>query len=174
MLCVILKTMKRIFLALKAQIDEYDKLQSDFEGLIKGRWVPEKNLHVTVCFFGDAYEVEEILEKMPPLTKKIEQLELNSLGYFEHNNILYTKAKSQKLEMLQSSISNVFSLPNSKPFIPHVTLMRIKDIIDKKAFKQMLNNYESKSIGVVESRFELMQSHILHPGGARYESIRKY
>ncbi|MCK4974998.1 MAG: hypothetical protein KAR81_07075, partial [Sulfurimonas sp.] len=59
-------------------------------------------------------------------------------------------------------------------FIPHVTLMRIKNIIDKKAFKQMLNNYESKSIGVVESRFELMQSHIVHPGGARYESIRKY
>jgi 2'-5' RNA ligase len=166
--------MKRIFLALKAQIDDYDKLQSDFEGLIKGRWVPDENLHITVCYFGDAYSVDELLQKMPPLSGKIETLELNSLGYFEHNSILYAKIKSQKLDMIQSSISTIFSLANSKPFIGHVTLMRIKKIEDKEAFKQTLNSYENKIIGRVESRFELMQSHIEHPGGARYESIRKY
>jgi len=52
--------------------------------------------------------------------------------------------------------------------------MRIKKIEDIEAFKKMLKNYKGKSIGKLESRFELMQSHIIHPGGAKYESIRKY
>ena len=166
--------MKRKFLALWAQIDNYDKIKSDFDGLIKGRWVERKKLHVTVCFFGDTFSVNELLEKMPPLNDKIEQLELNSLGFFEHNNILYAKVNSQNLDMLQSSISGVFSLDESEPFVAHVTLMRVKKIEDKQAFTEMLESYESKSIGLVEPRFELMQSHIVHPGGARYESIRKY
>jgi len=166
--------MNRIFLALKAQIDNYDKLQSDFKELIKGRWVASKNLHVTVCFFGNKYSIDEILEKMPPLTDKIEDLQLNSLGYFEHNNILYANTKSKKLELLHSSINSAFSLSNVKTFIPHVTLMRIKKIEDKEVFRKMLNKYANQNIGKVESKFELMQSYIEHPGGARYESIRKY
>jgi len=90
--------MKRIFLALKAQIDDYDKLQSDFSGLIKGRWVTQKNLHVTICFLGDTYSVDELLKMMPPLTEVVEGIELKSLGYFKHNDILYAKTKSKKLD----------------------------------------------------------------------------
>jgi 2'-5' RNA ligase len=166
--------MKRIFLALKAQIDDYSKIQSDFSGLIKGRWVKEENLHITVCYFGSKYSIDEIIENMPPLNNKLETMELNTLDYFEKNKILYAKTKSKKLELLQLSISSIFSIPNVKPFIPHVTLMRIKEIIDKKSFQEVINKYENKSLGIVESRFELMQSHIMHPGGARYESIRTY
>jgi len=166
--------MKRLFLALRAQLNDYDKLQSDFLGLIKGRWVTDENLHITVCYFGDAYSVEELLEKLPPLLKQIEPLELISLGYFEHNNILYAKAKSKKLEMLQSSISSSFSLPNTKHFIPHVTLMRIKEIHNMKVFKHLLSNYKNNAIGKVDTTFELMQSNIQHPGGAKYEYIKRF
>ncbi len=104
--------MKRIFLALKAHVDNYDKLQSDFENVLKGRWVSEENLHLTVSFFGDIYGVDEILQKMPPLTEDIGELELTSLGYFERNNILYAKTKSQKLDRLHSFITDSFSLKN--------------------------------------------------------------
>jgi len=163
-----------MFLALKAHIDNYNKLQSDFSKLIKGRWVPEENLHITVCYFGDTYSIDEIFQKMPPLNYEIEELELSSLGYFKHNNILYAETNSQKLETLQLQISDIFSLSNVQIFIPHVTLIRIKKIEDEKAFIQMLNNYKGKHLGKIESRLELIQSHIIHPGGAKYESIRKY
>lgn len=35
--------MKRLFLALRAELNDYDNIQV------------EKNLHARVCFFGDAY-----------------------------------------------------------------------------------------------------------------------
>lgn len=174
MLYVILVIMKRIFLALKAKIDDYDRLQSNFEEVIKGRWVPEENLHVTVCYFGDLYEVDYILQKMPLLNDKLREFKVSSLGYFKHNNILYAKAKSQELETLQSSICRLYSLPTTKPFIVHVTLMRIKEIQDKDTFSKLLEEYKDKTLGIVNPRFELMQSRIQHPGGAKYESIRKY
>ena len=165
--------MNRLFLAFRAQLHDYSSLQSDFLGSTKGRWVADKNLHLTICYFGDSYSVDELLERLPFVVRKIESLSLISLGYFEHNNILYAKVKSKKLEELQESICSSLSVPNTKVFIPHVTLMRIKDIHNKKAFKQMLKNYKDKTIGKLDTTLELINSH-LSPDGARYESIKRF
>ena len=165
--------MNRLFLALKAQLHDYNAIQSDFLGSIKGRWVTNENLHMTICYFGDTYSVDELLEKLPRLVEEIEPLSLKSLGYFEHNNILYAKVKSRNLERLQESICSSFSLPKRKLFIPHITLVRIKDIHNKKAFKEMQKNYKDKKLGRVDTKLELIQSH-LSPNGARYESIKRF
>ena len=165
--------MNRLFLALKAQLHDYNTLQSDFQGVIKGRWVAGENLHMTICYFGDIYSIDELLEQLPLVVEEVESLSLASLGYFEHNNILYAKVKSKRLETLQVSISSSFSLPNTKLFIPHVTLMRIKDIHNNKAFKQMLKNYKDKTIGTVDTTLELINSHI-YSDGARYECIMRF
>ena len=166
--------MKRLFLALRAEVNDYDKIQADFSHLLEGRWVARENLHITVCFFGDEYSVEELLDGLPSLIEEIEPIDLISLDHFEHNNILFAKAESEKLEMLQASISNSFSLPNSKEFIPHVTLMRIKNICNKELFKGRLENYKNKTLGKVSNRFELMQSYVQHPGGARYKCLKRF
>lgn len=71
--------MKRIFLAIKAHLNDYEALQSDLAGVIKGRWTREENLHITVCYFGDAFEVDVLLEKLPSVVKQIEPLSLTSL-----------------------------------------------------------------------------------------------
>ena len=116
---------------------------------------------------------EELLYKLPPLVEEIEPLELISLGYFERNDILYAKMQSTKFEILQASICSSFSSLNHQPFIPHVTLARIKNIYDKKVFKDMLNSYKNKTLGTLNARFELIRSH-LEPQGAKYESIKKF
>jgi len=38
--------MKRLFLSLRAELSGYSKLQPDFSGLLKGRWVKSENLHI--------------------------------------------------------------------------------------------------------------------------------
>ena len=86
--------MNRLFLALQAKLNDYNSLQSDFRGAIKGRWVADKNLHMTICFFGDTYSIDELLKRLPALVEEIEPLTIDSLGYFEHNNILYAKVRS--------------------------------------------------------------------------------
>ena len=165
--------MNRLFLALKAQLHDYNAFQSDFTGAIKGRWVASENLHLTMCYFGDTYGIDELLKRLPAVVEEIEPLTLTSLGYFEHNNILYAKVKSKKLEELQSSINSSFSLPNAKLFIPHVTLMRVKDIHNKKAFKYILGSYKDKTIGTLDTTLELINSH-LSPEGVRYESVKRF
>ena len=165
--------MKRLFLALRAELNDYDNILLDFSNLLEGRWAVEKNLHATVCFFGDAYSIEELLYRLPPLIEEIEPFELISLGYFERNDILYAKMQSTKLEILQASICSSFSLLNHQPFTTHVTLARVKDIYDKKVFKDMLNSYENKTLGKLNARFELMHSH-LEPQGAKYKSIKRF
>ncbi|QOY54731.1 2'-5' RNA ligase family protein [Candidatus Sulfurimonas marisnigri] len=165
--------MNRIFLALKAQLNDYDALKSDFSEIIKGRWVDSENLHVTVCFFGNTYGVNELLKRLPEVIEEIEPLELTSLGYFSHNNILYATTTSPKLEKLNSCICSSFSLPQIKPYILHVTLMRIKEMKDKKAFNDMLSKYEGKSIGTIETTMQLMDSN-LSSDGAKYKCIKRF
>ena len=165
--------MNRLFLALKAQLHDYHKLQTGFRGVINGRWVAKENLHITVCYFGDNYSIDELLEKLPTVVEKVEPLSIKSLGYFEHNNILYAKVQSKKLETLQASISDSFLQENTKLFIPHITLIRNKDIHNKKAFKHILKNYKNETIGTTDTAMELINSHI-HSDGARYECIKRF
>lgn len=165
--------MNRLFLALKAQLNDYGSLQSDFLSSTDGRWVADENLHITLCYFGDNYSVDELLRTLPQVVEKLEPLTLTSLGYFENNHILYAKVKSKELEKLHDSICTLFSLPNKELFIPHVTLIRIKDFHNKKAFRQMLKKYKGQKLGRTDTTFELINSH-LSPDGARYESIKRF
>lgn len=147
--------MNRLFLALRAQLNDYIKLRSDFMASIKGRWVADENLHLTLCYFGDDYEVDELLEKLPEVVETIEPLPLISLGYLKYNNILFAKVKSKKLEELQASVCTHLSLPNAKLFIPHVTLIRIKEIQNKKAFKEMLKTIKVRPLVLLKQALSL-------------------
>ena len=165
--------MNRLFLAFKAQLYEYDGLQSDFQGSIKGRWIADENLHLTVCYFGDRYSIDELLEKLSSHVEEIEALSISSLGYFKDKSILYAKVNNKALEALQSSICNSFSLPAAKLFIPHITLIRVKEIQNKKAFKEKIKDYKNRRVGILDTRLELINSH-LGQNGARYETIKRF
>ncbi|WP_304545772.1 2'-5' RNA ligase family protein [Sulfurimonas microaerophilic] len=166
--------MKPLFLALKAKLYDYDKIQSDFSGLLKGRWVAEENLHITLNYFGNKFTIEELLEKLPPLITPVPELHLSGLGYFEKNKILYIKSEVMGLASLSEAIAKEFSLPQTKEFIPHVTLMRVKSITDIEGFKQMVASYKDEELGSISTTPELMQSEIRHPGGAVYTSLQSF
>lgn len=165
--------MKRLFLALRAKIYDYEKLKEDFSKIVKGRWVEDENLHLTFCYFGDAFSIDELLTSLPPVIEKTEPLILTSLDYFKHNNILYAKTQSKSLETLQSSICDMFALKDAKTFIPHVTLMRIKKVYDKESFKEKILHYKDKKIGILDTTLQLMQSYP-HKDGVKYESIKQF
>lgn len=165
--------MNRLFLALKAQLNDYTRLQNDFLASVKGQWVSDENLHLTLCYFGDRYEIKKLKSLLPSAIKEIAPLTLNSLGFFEHNNILYAKTKSKELEELESSICDTIEIENKKIFIPHVTLMRIKEIKNKKAFKHKLHEYKDVELGSLDTRVVLINSHLNHDG-AKYEILKRY
>ena len=58
-------------------------------------------------------------------------------------------------------------------FGPHVTLMRVKTVVEKDAFYEQLDAYKNRKIGSLGSSLELIQSE-LHPDGARYSLIKRF
>ena len=167
-------SINRLFLALKAQLYDYDKIKSDFSEVIEGRWIGRDNLHMTVAYFGDRYSVEELLEKLPFLIEPIEELKLDSIGYFKRNKILYAGAESLNLNRISSKIEDELFLNQSKPFVAHTTVMRVKNIKDENGFRNLLSSYRTIELGIVEPVFELINSQIEHPGGARYEILKRF
>lgn len=162
-----------MFLALRASLGNYDKLKSDLEGIVEGRWSKEENLHATICYFGNVYTIEELLEKLPRAFEKVGPLGLTSLNYFPHNNILYAKPEGYELDALHSSVCDLFSLEQTKAFTPHVTLMRMKKINDRQAFLELLKRYKNIDLGTTATTVELMQSHFL-PDGVKYVTIKRF
>ena len=164
--------MNRLFLALKVHLDNYKTIKSDFANTLTGKWTPEENLHITICYFGNTCSVEELLSRLPLFIKSIPPLKLESLDYFMHNKILYAKTTSKELQQIHVNICRLFNIKQIKSFIPHATLMRVKKINDVKKFQQLMSTYKEKYLGSVDTSFQLMQSH-LYPDGAKYECIAK-
>lgn len=164
--------MNRLFLALKVHLDNYKTIKSDFSNILIGKWTPEDNLHITICYFGDKFSLDELLSKLPSLVENIAPLRLESLDFFTHNKILYAKTTSKALEQIHANICRSFNIKQTKSFIPHATLMRVKKINDANQFQQLMFKYREKYIGSVDTTFLLMQSH-LYPDGAKYECITK-
>ena len=165
--------MKRLFLALPAILDDYDVIQKDFAEVISGRWVASESLHMTLSFFGDRFEKEELVEKLSGLKLEMTPSKMRGLGYFKKSRILYATVENPALETVCKSVNMFFDIPVKETFLAHVTLMRIKKVVDAKEFYHQLHVYRDRPLGSLGSKAELMQSE-LHPDGARYTLIKRF
>lgn len=156
----------RLFIASPVILDDYASIQEDFKGIIEGKWVEEQNLHLTWVFLGEIQDEKSIINKLqgvPPLENRIE---IKELGYFgrpprvfyarSEEKILYDKARTFK--------GACFDLYRFKP---HMTLCRIKKIVDYKAYKEKLKSYRERSLGFILPEIHLYES-TLSAQGAHY------
>ncbi len=164
---------KRLFLALPVIIDDYEAIQNDFSGVISGRWTPPENLHLTLSFYGDKFEQDELLQRLSDLKVEIETSIIRGFGYFEKRKILYANIENSALSSVYETLNTLFDLPTKNVFVPHVTLMRVKTVVDKDAFYEQLDVYKNKKIGLLGSSLELIESE-LHPDGARYSLVKRF
>ena len=164
---------KRLFLALPARIDDYKTIQDDFADIIGGRWVPSENLHLTLNFYGDQFEQDELLQRLSLMEVEITPSMISGLGYFEKRKILYAKIDNPALTALYKKLNTLFDLPGKNAFVPHVTLMRVKELVDKEKFHERLDIYKEREIGSLGSSLELIQSE-LYPDGAKYTLLKRF
>ncbi len=164
---------KRLFLALPVIIDDYEAIQNDFSGVISGRWTPPENLHLTLSFYGDKFEQDELLQRLSDLKVEIETSIIRGFGYFEKRKILYANIENSALSSVYETLNTLFDLPTKHVFVPHVTLMRVKTVVDKDAFYEQLDVYKKKKIGLLGSSLELIESE-LYPDGARYSLVKRF
>lgn len=164
----------RLFLGAFAKIKFYDEIKGEFSKHFNGKWVEWENLHTTVYFFGNREldEVEKILSNIDlgelKETPKLKGLNLIKTKY---TTLLYTQYQSSKFKYINREILKAEG-EKIHDFLPHVTLLRIKNIIDDE-YQTILKKYENSEIGELETKLCLVQS-TLSRKGPTYKIIKSF
>ncbi|AZV47430.1 RNA 2',3'-cyclic phosphodiesterase [Nautilia sp. PV-1] len=154
----------RLFIATPVQLPIYGAVKNSLSKYVEGKWVEGWNLHLTHKFIGDD-EPEKYKTK---LKIKNEKLKVKGIGTFG-DRVLYLKADID--DDINRQINEKFGLTNDKPFKPHITLCRIKNIKDKK-FWDELKKWENIEFEVPLEVY--LYKSTLTKKGPVYEKIYKY
>jgi len=153
----------RLFIATPVKLTIYSAIKNDFSKYINGKWVEGWNLHLTHKFIGED-EPDKYKNSIKIDNKKFK---INGIGMFG-NKILYLKADID--DSINKEINEKFNLKNDKPFVPHITLCRIKEL--KEGYKDALKKWENINFEVPNEVY--LYKSTLTKKGSVYEKIYKY
>ncbi len=147
------------FFTSKKIYDQVEKIQDETRNFIRGKWIEPQNLHITFQFLGDITQdqavsvmknLQQIADTFSPF-----RVQYRSLGVFpdrKRPRILWIGV-SKGGNVLRKIANNVSQLnrkvginPDTKPFHPHVTICRIKDV-DRKKLSNLMNRYKNSVFG---------------------------
>ena len=165
----------RVFTAIKLPLEVKNELYRVQKlinpGLAKIKWVPKKNLHLTLKFIGDVDNFEEIHDKLKGIEIIPFLARLGDFGTFP--NLLNVKVlwadlvpHKKIIELQQEIDSELLGFTNEyQMFSPHLTLGRIKKIKKVNEFHKLIRNDISiKPIEFEVNSFQLMQSKLSKDG----------
>ncbi len=143
-----------------------------------GKLTELENIHLTLKFLGDISEenidsIKEILSKIrfPELN-----LRLSKAGIFSYNHprIVWVKVIGN-ITRLQKEIDNSLEklFPKEERFMSHLTIARIKHVVDKKSFIDYIEGIKPKKISFRASEFKLKSSELRSPGPV-YKTLATY
>jgi len=152
----------RLFVALSIPAAAARQLQDLPRKGIDANWTPSGDLHITLRFLGEVVEsrLPEITEALERVRRPAFHVEMQGLGAFDggRQSVLFAAVQStRKLIALAGDINEVlarlgFEMPR-KPFMPHVTLARLKDRRGLDAYvgrhgKQLQTSWQAASFGL--------------------------
>ena len=183
--------MKRIFIANKIELSEsflnkFEIFSNKCNKYFQINWIKKENIHLTVKFIGEINDevLLKIEKKLDDKHKSFESFEskINKIGIFgsKYNPKIVWMGldNEEKFKELHYNIENtLFKFKgNEQPFVPHITLGRIKYIDDKKLFHQFFDEF--KEIELNEKPFLINKFHIfeseLTKNGPIYTIIKTY
>ena len=97
-----------------------------------GRKVPEANLHLTLVFLGNAQAdlVPALREMAVAVQAATIDLVLDTVGYWNHNRIVWVGAKACPAELrdlvahIDSGVRSLGFRTETREYVPHMTLLR--------------------------------------------------
>ncbi|HYP06967.1 MAG TPA: RNA 2',3'-cyclic phosphodiesterase [Bryobacteraceae bacterium] len=164
----------RLFTGIALPADIADNLNRLIDGLRPAahfKWTPAYNLHLTTKFIGEWPE-----DRLPELTGVLATLRrgrapiaisVAGIGWFpnpHHPRVLWTGVKAgpdlaQLAADTDEAVATLGIARETKPYSPHLTLARIKDVVPLTKIRQAIADLPSADFGsFVADRFHLYLS----------------
>ena len=179
----------RVFIAIPLPADlkaDLATLQGVLRSLpLAGAWVRASNLHITLKLIGEveATQIDSIAAAMLRVACgcKPFSLSLTGVGVFPSEinpRVLWVGIEDSALRLTQLYHAIDAALVQSgfprevRPFVPHLTIARLKQTSQAHEFGKYLKAYRRSEIGRIEvHRMELLESR-LHPSGPEYVRVK--
>jgi 2'-5' RNA ligase len=182
--------MKRLFAAIKVHPDEILlNLYTDLRAMHrheKIKWVDEKNIHITLKFFGETPEsqVDDICDVLNDVANRHQplKLKLQNIGIFgsKYNPrvIWFGMEKNPAIEVLAKDVIQSLDKAgfphDGQNFRAHLTVGRIKNINDKRNFQQSIDRFKEDFIQDVKVDEFILYESKLRPQGPEYTVVESF
>jgi len=183
----------RTFIAIELPDQIKDKL-AELQALLKKsgadvKWVKPDNIHLTLKFLGEideekAIKVAEIMEDTARGAQQF-QINLSSCGAFpkiEFPRVIWVAIDPGDLEAkalskdLEEKIEKLGIPKEERPFSAHITIGRVRSLLNKdkliKALKEAESYFGGKNIGFGVTKITLFKS-ALGPSGPSYAALKE-
>jgi len=182
--------MKRLFIAIKlvpnaSILSVYNSLRKELS-YNKIRWVEPTNFHLTLKFIGETQEnkipyIIDIIKNTIDSYGKI-KLDVNKIGIFGSSykpRIIWLGiAENKKIDNLANDMINNLDaagfVKDTQNFVPHFTIGRITNIIDKKTFNHSIEKQRNVIFQKIEVKNIVLYESILSGKNTRYNEIYRF
>ncbi len=145
-----------------------------------------ENIHLTLKFLGNTPvdDIPAIIETCQKVAKRHQPfaMDFDRTGLFGSNRVprvlwLGMNDQPQALFDLENDLLDAFDdlgyLRDRQNFVPHLTVCRIKSLVDKQFFMQIYNGIEQKTYLHVEVKELVYYQSFLQPTGPFYKVLKK-
>ncbi|MEM4330973.1 MAG: RNA 2',3'-cyclic phosphodiesterase [Candidatus Pacearchaeota archaeon] len=142
-----------------------------------GKKTEKENLHLTLKFLGEIEEdkVEIVKKRLESINFKKFEASLGEIGVFSEDFIRIVWIHVTNCDELQKRIDECLEdlFPKEKRFMSHLTIARVKKVLDKKSFLEKIRkiNFQKESFTV--KKFFLKES-LLRKEGPVYKTLKEY
>ena len=184
--------MKRTFLAIHIPVgEEYpalvERLQRNLEHEQRNiNWCKTNQIHLTLKFVGDTpdSDVPKIIDACQQVAQRHQPfaMDFNRTGIFGSNHSprvlwLGMKDEPKALYALEEDVLDAFDslgyLRDRQNFVPHLTVCRIKTLVDKPFFQQVYRGIEQKTYLHADVKEMVYLQSFLQPTGAFYKTLKR-
>lgn len=163
----------RLFIGAFARVPALEKLKEETAGFLGGNWTAPENMHLTLRFLGEVEDPAPVIRALEGVAFAPRTLSLRGIGLLGRPaHSLVTKPHGHFLDTLHNKVESALKplKPGETPrFVPHVTLLRIKER-DPSLLRDWINRNLHRETGSLELKLNLVKS-VLTPEGPIYETL---
>jgi len=154
--------------------------------LVRGaRWIRPEGMHITLKFIGQVgpHKLDLIRAALTPIrSAQPAEMQFRRLGFFPTEirprvvwcGVEASSNVAQLARDVEQALQPLGIAPESRPFVPHLTLARLQSSICPEELARAASEHESKGFGSAwETEFHLYES-TLTRSGAEYTCLQSY